>query len=126
MMKRLMLVLAVLSAIVPLPPAEAACTGINVQVTPFAYEDITVSSTAIGATAATINSATGKAAYALFTTETNPLRYTVDGTTPTATLGHLVSAGQQIEVCGFVAVSQLRMIRTGSDATVRATYYKAN
>lgn len=120
-----MLVFALLSVIVPAPPSHAACIG-GVPVVPFAYETIAVSSTAIGATAATINSATGKAAYAIFTTETNPLRFTADGTTPTSTVGHLVQAGQQIEACGFVAVSQFRMIRTGSDATVQATYYKAN
>lgn len=128
MLKRLVLACAILSAIVPLPAqAQTAGTCIaGIPVVAFAHETITVSSTSIGGTAATYATATATAAYAVFTVETNPLRYWADGTAPTSTVGHLVNAGGQIGVCGAATIATFRMIRTGSDATVYASYYKAN
>lgn len=102
--------------------AKATCAGFGGSPQPFAFETITVSSSSIGFTAGTYSPTTGPAIMALVTTETNPLRFTADGTTPTGSVGHLAAASSQIEVCGTQAVRNFRMIRTGSDATVQVTY----
>ena len=91
----------------------------------YAYEAITVSSTAIGFTAAKL--ALAQSLYkrdikeVLVTVETNPFRFTVDGTTPTSTVGHLLNAGD-IYTCNGEDASKFRAIRTGSDASLKCTY----
>jgi hypothetical protein len=103
------------------------------------YESITVSTVSIGCTASkllvqTVLSGTSEGrAYidnkrvdeALFTVETNPVRFRLDGTDPTAAEGHLLQAGDSIVVTGYSNLSKLRFIRQGAaDGTVKATYYR--
>lgn len=90
----------------------------------FAYEEITVSTTAIGFTVATIKP-TGhtRAVYALVTCEDAAVRFTMDGTTPTTSLGHLLSAGSSLELESPNTISRFLAIRDGgSDATLRVSY----
>lgn len=92
----------------------------------YSYESITVSSAAIGFTTAELDKATAlygrDVDHVTCTVETNPLRYTVDGTTPTSTVGHLMSAGDAF-VIDKDDVRKFRAIRTGSDATLKCTFY---
>lgn len=92
----------------------------------FAYEKITVSSTAIGGTSATyapvVDGGAPRAKAALITVETNPIRIKYSGGAATATDGHLLAAGDSIRIEGAASVAQISMIRTGSDATVHVTY----
>jgi hypothetical protein len=90
--------------------------------TPFAFETITVSSTAIGFTAATYNPTTGKAKRVFLSCATNPIRFRYDGTNPTTTVGHVLSAGSSINITGGNAIDNFKMIASGSDATCSATY----
>lgn len=83
-----------------------------------AHESITVSSTAIGGTAATI----ANKHHAVITVETAQIRYTVDGTTPTATVGHIADDGNVIKLESADEVQKFRAIRTGADATLKASY----
>lgn len=93
------------------------------DLTVFAYEDITVSSTAIGCTTATIAPTThGPAHRAFITTETDSIRWTVDGTTPTSSKGHLSYAGEAIEIEGIANVAAFRAIRVTTNATLRVSY----
>lgn len=122
---RLVLALLILAGtLVGTPTARATCSGLSYTPGPFAYEAITVSNVAIGFTSATYAPAAGRASVAYVSIESNPISFTSDGTTPTAAIGHQVTAGQQIEVCGVPAVNQFRMIRTGSDATAKVTYFR--
>lgn len=89
---------------------------------PFAFETITVSSTAVGFTSATYNPATGAAKRALLSCETNPIRFRYDGTNPTTTVGHALAAATMINITGGNAISQFRMIASGSDSTCSVTY----
>lgn len=90
----------------------------------FAYEAITVSSTAIGPTLTTIfPSGKQAASEAFITVETNPVRWRADGTDPTSSEGHLLQAGDSLSIFGTVNLKNLKFIRTGSDATLRVTYY---
>lgn len=95
------------------------------------FETITVSNTAggIGITASLllINLTGGthkRAVKAFVSVETQSLRCTWDGTAPTATAGHLLAAGDTLQVEGEQNVSKLKMIRTGgSDSTAMVTVY---
>jgi len=89
---------------------------------PKAFETITVSSTAIGITASLLTNA--RAAY--LTIEGASLRYRLDGTNPTSSVGHLAPNGGSLWLADKTrkALTSLRMIRSGSsDATVSVTIY---
>lgn len=99
----------------------------------YAFETLTVSTTALPFTVAVYapSLATGQSlgdppcVLATGTVETNPTRYRVDGLAPTASVGHLVSAGQTFTVEGVPAVRSFRIIRQGAaDATVTITYWR--
>lgn len=97
-----------------------------------AFESITVSTTAIGPTAATIkveqgvypgNVVSRSAETAFFTNESNAIRYRMDGTDPTASIGHAMASGDTLTVEGYDNIRRLRFIRQSADATIRATYF---
>jgi len=89
----------------------------------FDHETITVSSTSIGATASKINpGGGGNAYYALFTVETVDVRFWLDGTAPTSTVGTKLSVGQNLEIHGKENIANVRFISTGADATLQANY----
>ena len=85
------------------------------QFTYTAQEQITVAGTAIGFTAATINVGDGhaQANTATCRNETAQIRVTVDGTTPTSTVGTLVEIGDTFQVSSNNAMNLFRAIRTG-------------
>lgn len=92
----------------------------------FAYETITVSDSAVGFTAGTRQptSALGAQA-ALVTVETQPIRIRMDGTDPTATVGHLLQDTDALVITGPNNVIKFRAIRDGgSDATILVTYFR--
>ena len=90
----------------------------------FAYESITVSTSAVGPTEATYAPADESPATAvIISVETNGIRFRYDGGEPTSSIGHALASGATYELPGAVNVSQLRMIRSGgADATVHLTY----
>jgi hypothetical protein len=104
-------------------PAEH---GLN----PFAFEQITVDNTAGGKalTAATMNPDGYRdrpCKLGWITTEDQGLRYTVDGTAPTAAIGHEVAAANGFWVAGEEELKNFRAIRTGgSSAIISVTYYR--
>jgi len=74
-------------------------------------------------TAAKIADDKGQAPYyALFTVETNSVRFRMDGTDPTASVGHKVDAGQNVEIHGKGNVARIKFIAVTADATVMASY----
>lgn len=93
------------------------------------HETIVVSTTAIGITSTLlmINVAGGvhkRAVKAFVSVEGQSLRCTWNGTTPTAAIGHLLAAGDTLQVEGEQNVSNLKMIRSGgSDSTAIVTVY---
>ena len=87
-------------------------------------EAITVSTTSIGFTAATIANNGNPAVRADCSIATDNIRYRVTGAAPSATVGVLVlaSAGQ-FTVCGEQIVKQIRFIRQTADAALYCSYY---
>lgn len=96
----------------------------------FNHEAVTVSTVAIGGTAATLapTDGTRAAKAAVISVDTNPIRYRMDGQAAvTNTTGHYVAAGTTFTIFGGKNISNLRMIRdstAGADATVRITYLR--
>jgi hypothetical protein len=134
MMKRVgLLILACL--FLPLP-AHALCNGLlGSELTPFAFETLTVSTTAkkLTATVWAPNgvTATPVAKVAIITVEANPLRWRADGVAPTSSTGILVAGAaapaqpSQIEVCGQAAFLVFQMIRQGAaDSTIMVQYFQ--
>jgi len=81
------------------------------------YEDIMVSSTAIGFTAETA----GTAKRARVQVEDAPIRVRVDGTDPTASVGELFTPGDSFVVEGDLTAFAA-ICADGDDATLRVTY----
>lgn len=124
-MRRALIVLALLWA-GSVGEAQQTCAGYgNIQVFPFAYEAMSVSSTAVGFTAGTFDNGVKKALMAVGTLEDDSIRFTVDGTTPTSTVGQLVTQASNVSitVCGEKAIRAFRAIRTSTDASLKVVFY---
>lgn len=91
-----------------------------------AFEQITVANTAIGFTAATIDQGGGhpQVSIASCRLETAQVRFTVDGTTPTSTVGTLLEIGDWLTLTSPDLVRNFRAIRTGATSgQLNCTYY---
>lgn len=83
---------------------------------PFGYEVIAPSS----ATKLTIPNG----AYSCYlTVETQNIRWTVDGTTPTNAVGNLLAAGSGLEFIGFDVMRGLQIIETTASSSVKVSYF---
>ena len=95
---------------------------VNVAVTgslPSAFESVTVDDTADILTAATY----GTSKRALLTVETAQIRFRLDGTAPTSSVGHIANAGDQIVLASNGDIANFKAIRTTStSATLRCSY----
>ena len=83
-----------------------------------AFESITVSTTAVSLTAATVAARSA----ALITVESAAVRFRLDGTAPTATVGHVLLPDDGLELEGGELSKAQFISRDGSTATLRASY----
>jgi hypothetical protein len=93
-----------------------------------AKEKLTVSSTALGVSAAVLKPTTGifanqQAKALLIDVESNSIRFYLDGSTPTTTDGHPLHAGDSRFISGIDNINKLRMIRISADATLQITAF---
>lgn len=86
----------------------------------FDFETITVADTAIGITAS-ILAVTPKPKMAIFTAETAQMRYRMDGTDPTATVGHILNANASLVLEGTLQLNNTKFIRTGSSGKLQVS-----
>ncbi len=94
------------------------------------YATLTVSSTAVDLTSASpaINS-TGLATRvkrAIITVETDQVRWRADGTAPTASEGHLLSPGDNLQFLNKnyeTVLNNLKFIRVSADAALKISYF---
>lgn len=85
----------------------------------YAFETLTVSTVSVGLTAATFD----QQEFALITVETAAVRFRLDGTAPTSTVGHVLSPGDTLELTSGEQLSMIRFIRRdGVDATLSCSY----
>lgn len=90
-------------------------------------ESLTFDSTAggVGFTASKILANGVRASKAVLKLETAQCRFTIDGTTVTTTVGHLIDVGDIVTVEGAHAVRNFKCIRTGgTSGAAFATYYR--
>lgn len=92
----------------------------------FNHEQLTVD-TAVGFTVAKFapTDGTRPATRAIVTVDpTNPIRWTMDGTTPSSTVGHYL-VNDSITIEGYGNIKAFRMIKQGAtDAGVSVTYLR--
>ena len=95
-------------------------TLLGKQLVPTLYKSLTVSSTA-----ASLPNIPEGAVAAHITVETGvTLRYTLDGTTATTSVGHLLANNQILEVVGSVALSKFSVIEASAGTSaIKITYY---
>lgn len=91
------------------------------------FETLTItSSTAVGLTAAKYATASGadfeKAA--LVSLETASVRFRLDGTSPTPTVGHLVVFGDSFKVTSRADMGRLKLIGATATGTAQVTYFR--
>lgn len=118
--------LPVLLLLVFLPVlGNAQCPGVTTQLTPFAREQLTISTAPQPLTANVYKPSGTTPAMALISIEGGMIRYAVVGT-PTTTTGHPVGGTlpQTLLICGLDSIAAFSAIRTTTDATLTATYYK--
>ena len=87
-----------------------------------AYEDLSVAGTSVGFTAATY----GAASIAQVLVQGAPVRFRLDGTAPTATVGDTLEIGDRLELETQDEVQKARFIsRDGASATLRCHFGKS-
>lgn len=109
--------------------------------TPYATEQITVSSAVKQLTTATVLNTAGAEtdgstparwsvtfpadAVVVELMDSNGIYYTLDGSTPSATNGQkLATAGDMLTLAGRTKIANLKMIRVSADSVVNVTYYR--
>jgi len=98
---------------------------------PFAFEQITVGSSSTTLTAATyLDRSTEaakaqKAVEATITVENNNVRWRIDGGTPDANTGHLLTAGSSITLSGGTSIVNFKAYAPTPSALLVVTYYNA-
>jgi hypothetical protein len=86
-----------------------------------ASASLTVSSTAVG-----LSSPPRGANMAILTVHSHPIRFLVDGTTPTTSLGHYAADKYEI-VLKRTEISNFKAIREGgTDATITVSYFSGS
>ena len=100
----------------------------GIKMRAYDYEEITISTVALGLTATKLNPGGAdpeKARAAVIVIRTNPVNFRVDSGNPTSTTGIAAAVGDQVNVIGFSNLSQFRAIRSGAaDGTLCVTYFK--
>lgn len=119
----LALILAVFSCGSAIHAAPGGC-GTSAFLTPFAFETISVSTTAVGFTAGTYTFGGITADMAIATLETDAVRYRDDGVDPTGAVGHVFAANTAVTVCGPQSIKNVRFIRVTGDASMSVSYYR--
>lgn len=114
----------------PKAKADAAgcLQGINTVPVAYAFETITVSTSALPFTrsvyAPTGSSPANPAFVAYFSTETDTARIRLDGVAPTSSVGMLLAAGSYVTVCQS-GIPNFKIIRSGSsDVPINVTYFR--
>lgn len=104
--------------------------GVGVRAVSYiAFEQLTVAASSVGFTAAKIlpNGAgsTIQANIASCRLEAAEIRFTIDGTTPTTTVGTLLEIGDYVVVTGYDSIVRFRAIRTGAVSGVLSCNYSS-
>jgi hypothetical protein len=101
--------------------------GLMQAVSYIAFEQVTVAAVSIGFTSTKVEpdgSGAGRQAdTAVCRLETAEIRYTIDGTTPTSSVGTLLEIGDVLTITGHDSIMRFRAIRTGAVSGVANCTY---
>lgn len=101
-------------------------TRISQDYEAFANESLSVGASSVQLTQSIFDPLDGKglAQNAFVTIETNSIRYWIDGTTPTPSLGHIARAGESFELFNYRNLQNFKTINEddGFTSTIRVTY----
>lgn len=123
-MRRLLILLLFLAPVAQAQQGATCNPDSQLPLSSFASETLTVSSTALPLTKATWSPSGGQAATAAYmTVKTDNVLFWLDGSTPTATVGHVFAAGGSLVICG-PDLAKFRVIRQTNDATLSITYLR--
>lgn len=102
------------------------CSGIAYADTEtFLFESIEVGTSSAKTGTSTLNASvynSYRSIKALYTVETNNARYTLHGTAPTTTEGHLLYVGDVLTVVGITDIRNFKIIGTTGTSTIKASY----
>lgn len=94
---------------------------------PVAFESLTVDATSGGVkcTELTIQNSGNQVQKAFMTLESYQIRFTIDGTAPTAAVGHLLEVGQTLTLSNYDQIRKFRAFRTveANSGILKITYY---
>lgn len=82
--------------------------------TTFAHEQLTVTTAAVGFTAATYDTASARAQLATFTVSGCIIRVKTSGTNPTSTVGRTLAVGSNPRIYGYDDIRHAKFIRDSS------------
>jgi len=90
----------------------------------YAFEQLTVTNAVQVLTPGKYKDSTtnGGASAAFITNDGNTIRYTYDGTTPSATVGHKLADGGILVLAGQNQMSQFKCFRVSADSEITITY----
>jgi len=102
-------------------------SGLVVQTRPtigYAFEQLTVTNSVQVLTPAKYkdSNTSGGASSAFLTNDGNPIRWTYDGTTPSATVGHLLPDGGILVLNGQNQMASFKCYRESADSEISITY----
>jgi len=90
----------------------------------FAFEALAGTNTSVGLTASVFNPDTSPAAKcAVVQCETAQVRYRMDGTDPTASVGVLLEVGDELVIWGSTDINEIEFIRTGGVSAQLNVHY---
>jgi len=88
-----------------------------------AFETITVADTALGLPQTVATIPANAAVWILITVETAAVRFRLDGTNPTATVGHVLEPGDILTLTSQEQMDGFKVIRRdGISATIQVSY----
>lgn len=90
----------------------------------YAFEQITVGTTAVGLTVGNIRSGTDSTKEVELTVETAQIRYRTDGTAPTASVGNLVNPTERIALHSYAELINFSAIRVGATSATLDVIYR--
>ncbi len=119
-MKKLIMVLMVMSLFVLPFMLNATEVVFPFHLRPSSFETLApTSGAAIGFSAAKL---TTSVAGVFCTLETGQLRFRMDGTAPTTSVGHLLEVGQSFTIYNRAALTNIQFIATSTTAALQVTY----
>lgn len=89
------------------------------------YESILVTGSAKGFTASKVRATSYNTRKVYCTLETANIRYRIDGTDPSSTVGHLMEISQNLTLTNYQDVSSFKAITSGTvSGNLRCTFWK--